>query len=222
MENADVKEAVRLHWDHRAATFDERPNHGIQSALQHEAWLLVLRRLTGTTRLHALDVGCGTGFLALLLAELGHHVTGVDFAPEMLVLAERKAVDAGLAVTWRLGDVETLPDADGTYDLLIARHLIWTLPDPAHAVREWQRVLRQGGRIVLIEGHHWERPRILTGYESIHTRLPFFGGVPGEQLAEFMRAEGLKDVMVQPLMDAALWGETPQRQRYMVTGQLGS
>jgi ubiquinone/menaquinone biosynthesis C-methylase UbiE len=97
-------------------------------------------------------VGCGTGFLTLLLAELGHNVTGVDIAPEMLELARKKAAQAGLDVELRLGDAEVLEDPDGRYDLIVARHVIWTLPNPAQAVREWLRVLKHDGRLALVEG----------------------------------------------------------------------
>jgi len=150
--DTDVKSLVRQHWDNRAPEFDNKPNHGIHSELQRQAWLDVLNRLAGPSPLRVLDLGCGTGFLTLLLAKLGHNVTGVVLAPEMLILARRKAAQARLNVELRLGDVEGLDDLDGTCDLIVARHLIWTLPNPAQAVREWLRVLKRGGRLALVEG----------------------------------------------------------------------
>ncbi|CCF83128.1 class I SAM-dependent methyltransferase [Nitrolancea hollandica] len=216
--NMDVKRVVKQHWGNRAAEFDAKPNHGLHSDTQHRAWLDVLYQLTGALTLQALDIGCGTGFLTLLLAELGHNVTGVDIAPEMLELARQKATQAGLAVEFRLGDAEKLEDTDDSYDLIVARHLIWTLPNPAQAVREWQRLLKPGGRLALVEGN-WGTPTAISEYEEIRSRLPFYGGLPSEQLTQFLQAQGLRNIVVQPLMDATLWGEEPQRPRYLVIAE---
>lgn len=68
----EIKRVVKAHWNDRAATFDDQPHHGLHSPAQREAWLAVLRRLTGGWALRVLDIGCGTGFLTLLLAELSH------------------------------------------------------------------------------------------------------------------------------------------------------
>lgn len=218
--DVDVKQRVRRHWSQRAAEFDERPHHGLHSEAQHQAWLTLLGQLAATSPARVLDLGCGTGFLSLMLSELGHTVTGIDISTDMIALAQEKAATAGRDVEWRVGDVEHLDDADGSYDLVVARHLIWTLPNPAQAVREWQRVLAPGGRVALVEGH-WENQQVNVDYEQIHTQLPFFGGVPSERLAQFLQEERLQDVAVEPLMDAVLWGEQPKRPRYLVTGRAG-
>lgn len=216
MGDDDVKNLVRQHWGGRAADFDERSHHGLHSVEQHRAWLAVLADLTGSTPIRVLDVGCGTGFLSLLLAELGHQVTGVDLTEEMIDLALQKAEKLGLDVEFRIGDAEQLSDADEVYDLIVARHLIWTLPNPTAAVREWTRVLQSGGRLALVEGNWGSNPAV--EYEQIHQRLPFYGGQPSERLTQFLAAEGFRDVIVKPLMDEVLWGEKPQYPRYLVTG----
>ncbi len=144
---------IRHHWDARAATFDNDPEHGLHSQDQREAWRDLLGRLAGSTPQRVVDVGCGTGFLALMVAEFGHTVTGIDFAPQMLNLARQKARHARLTVQFRLENAASLSDPDGTYDLVVARHVIWTQPDPARAVGEWVRVLRSAGRLALIESN---------------------------------------------------------------------
>lgn len=213
----EVKRRVKRHWGNRAATFDDAVNHGIHSRGQREAWLTVLRRLTDGQPLRVLDVGCGTGFLTLLLAELGCAATGIDIAPDMLARARGKAVEQGVSARFFEGDAEALPMADGAYDLVVERHVIWTLPHPDAALGEWRRVLRPGGRVALIEGYWGGRDRVQPDYEPIHEALPLYGGTPSDALAERLVAAGLQGVAVEPLLDAALWGEDVDRERYLIT-----
>ena len=217
-DHSDVKRLVAKHWSRRAADFDARPNHGLHNADQRAAWLQLLGDLTGAAPLDVLDVGCGTGFLALLLAELGHRAIGVDLSEEMLSHAREKAARAELAVSFRRGDAESLDAHDASIDFVVARHLIWTLPDPERAVREWRRILRWGGRLALIEGQFGNRT-VQPEYETIHQRLPFFGGPSAEHCATFLSRLGLQDVTVQPLMDPVLWGALPEFPRYLVVGR---
>jgi ubiquinone/menaquinone biosynthesis C-methylase UbiE len=151
-KDAEINTAIQHHWDNRAAKFDDDPCHGLHSPAQRQAWIEILRRLAGPTPISVLDVGCGTGFLALLFAELGHSVTGIDLAPGMLNLARQKAEQLHLNVRLRVENGAVIQDPDATYDLVIARHVIWVLPDPTLGIQEWLRVLRPGGRLALIEG----------------------------------------------------------------------
>lgn len=147
----EITEVIRHHWNWRAASFDRDLSHGLHSEQQRKAWLALLAQLAGPTPQRVLDAGCGTGFLALLLAELGHSVTGIDLSPQMIELARQKAARANLQVNFRVENAAALTDPDGTYDLIVERHVIWTLPDPVTGVREWMRVLRPGGRLAAIE-----------------------------------------------------------------------
>jgi len=96
-----IKELVRQHWDWRAADFDLEASHGLLNDTQSRAWHELMSRIAGEEALDVLDVGCGTGFLSLLLAELGHRVTGIDVADAMLTMARRKAAALGLTVDFR-------------------------------------------------------------------------------------------------------------------------
>ncbi len=213
----DVKKLVERHWDGRAETFDDEAHHGIHGEDQRERWLSVLGEWTDEAPQRVLDVGCGTGVISLLLAGLGHDVTGVDVAPAMLDRARAKARRAGLSVGFQRGDAEGLAVRDGAVDLVTARHLLWTLPDPAAAVEEWRRVVGPGGRILLIEGH-WDHPDPWDEYEAIHGDLPLYDGRPPGELREFLEAAGLRDVEHEPLDDPVLWGREPRHEYYAIAG----
>ena len=91
---SDVAAQVAAHWDRRAAHFDEDFGHSIRTPAERAAWDRLLDVvLDGRTGLDALDVGCGTGFITFELATRGHRVTGVDFAPRMIIEARRKAIE---------------------------------------------------------------------------------------------------------------------------------
>ncbi|NUC71427.1 class I SAM-dependent methyltransferase [Haloterrigena sp. SYSU A558-1] len=211
----DVKEVVRRYWNGRADSYDDDGISGVRADEQREAWLAVLRRWTGDPPRRVLDLGCGTGTISLLLAELGHDVSGVDLTPEMLERARAKAREAGLSIDFGLGDAEALPVPDDAYDVVTARHLIWTLPNPSKAIREWRRVVRPGGRIVLLEGH-WDFPEPWEEYREIHDDLPLYRGRPPGELVDFLADHGLERLEREPLMDATLWGENPEQELYVV------
>ncbi len=211
-----VKEQVAAHWDRRAAHFDEDFGHSIRTAAEHAAWDrifgLVLR---AQGALDALDVGSGTGFLSLELAARGHRVTGVDFAPSMIARAERKATDRGLTVRFEQADAEQLPFAPASFDLVISRHVLWTLPHPETAIDEWLRVLRPGARLVIVDGAVLDGSDCVTGaqpgcqenartspeYAAVGDRLPFLGGRPRQEIEALLRAHGLRNVASDPLTD---------------------
>lgn len=212
-----MKGIVREFWAGRAEEFDREPDHVLHSPVQHKCWLELLGRFTPGVPSQILDVGCGTGFLAFLYAEMGHAVTGVDLSAEMIAVARRKAQHQGIAATFQVGDAEAIQEPDDSFDLVIARHLLWTLPDPGRAVQEWLRVLRPNGRLVLIEGY-WGLGDLSGEYGRIHAQLPFFGGALGEEVAGFLRTCGVQDVRAEPLMAPDLWHEPPKYPRYLVSG----
>ena len=115
------------------------------------AWRTMLAGLLPAAPARVADLGCGTGTLALLLAEDGYAVDGVDFSPEMVRRAVAKT-EGEPAVTITEGDAFAPPLAAATYDVVLSRHVLWALPDPVEALRRWTALLRPDGRLVLVEG----------------------------------------------------------------------
>jgi SAM-dependent methyltransferase len=231
-----VKQQVAAHWGRRAAGFDADFGHSIRTAAERAAWDRILDLVVGGRgTLDALDVGCGTGFLSLELARRGHRVTGIDFAPQMLAEARKKAAAQGVAVRFEEGDAEQLPVAEGSFDLVMTRHVLWTLPHPEQAIDEWIRVLRPGGRLAAMDSQFDpsvlerspQNARSSAEYAGIGDRLPFLGGRPQSEIEALFRAHGLADVGGDPvadLVEAQLKRmteegmETRVRRRYIVWG----
>ncbi len=234
-----VKQQVAAHWDRRAAHFDEDFGHSIGSPAERAAWDRILNLVIPSgPSLDALDAGCGTGFLSLELAARGHRVSGIDFAPAMLTEARRKAAAQGVRVRFEAGDAEQLRFAPGSFDLAISRHVLWTLPHPEAAIDEWLRVLRPGGRLVIVDGSQHdntaappqrENARTSPEYAAIGDRLPFYGGRPREEIEALLRGHGLMNVAGDPLLDLVAAqtrrmveeGREPRpRERYVVWGDV--
>jgi hypothetical protein len=81
---SEISEQVRTYWDLDAATYDQSPGHSPRTALELAVWSAALRRLLPPPPARVLDVGAGTGFLAMLLARQGYRVSALDLSPGML------------------------------------------------------------------------------------------------------------------------------------------
>lgn len=194
--------AVAAYWDNAAATFDAEADHGLRSPAVRAAWAGRFVEWIPDDGVDVLDVGCGTGSLALLLAQQGHHVTGVDLSPAMVDRARAKL--AGHDATIVPGDA-TEPPVRGPFDVVVCRHLLWTLPRPTVALRRWVSLLRPGGQLVLIEGH-WNPGAANDG-------MPWWNGVSSDVLAAAL-GPLVARLYVDHLTDAAFWGHEIADERY--------
>lgn len=130
------------------------------------AALVEAAALTG--REHVLDLGCGAGHTARAVAPRAAHVTAVDVTPEMLAVAAGLARDRGLQnVELRHADVAALPFEDARFDLVTSRFSAHHYGDPARALAEAARVLRPGGRFLLIDTVAPEDAALDTFYNAV-------------------------------------------------------
>jgi len=140
-------------WHRGSGGYGRYVRNSMDARGESESWQKVLSEALGKDKLNILDVGTGPGIMAFQLARLGHDVTGVDMAEGMLNEARKNAELYGLDVKFQTGDAENLPFEDGIFDAIVSRWVLWTLPDPESALKEWIRVVRPGGHVVYIDGN---------------------------------------------------------------------
>ncbi len=121
-----MTEAVRAAWDAAAEPFDDQPDHGLLDPAVRAAWWSLLSQVLPSAPARVLDVGSGTGSVAVLLAERGYEVVGVDLAPRMVDRAARKARGHAVPVDFRVGDASQ-PPVEGRFDVVLGRHVLWVL-----------------------------------------------------------------------------------------------
>jgi ubiquinone/menaquinone biosynthesis C-methylase UbiE len=130
-------------------------------------WLLTLgrerafrERLVELARVEpgeaVLDVGCGTGTLAIAAKRRvgpAGEVHGIDASPEMIARARRKATKVGVDAVFQTEVVEALPFPDARFDVVLSTLMMHHLPRPARqqCVREIRRVLKPGGRVLVVD-----------------------------------------------------------------------
>jgi ubiquinone/menaquinone biosynthesis C-methylase UbiE len=151
--NYTLRDEIRDYWSARAATFDEQVGHEIFSEAERQAWLDLFRRHLGPGEGRAaLDLASGTGVISHLLDGLGFQVTGLDWSEAMLARARAKAEARGARIRFVMGDAECTLEKPASYDVIVTRHLVWTLVDPVAAFKEWHSLLKPGGKVLVVDG----------------------------------------------------------------------
>lgn len=124
-------------------------------------WVVEAAALTGTERV--LDVATGGGHTAFALAPHAAEVVALDLTQEMLTVAQKEAVKRHLdAIRFQKGDAQSLPFEDGSFDVVACRFAAHHFPHVRQAVQEWARVLKPGGKLVLVDSASPEEPEADT------------------------------------------------------------
>lgn len=180
MEN--ISQRIENYWDARSTDFSRVRREELASA-DFAAWNEVIAAHLPAGQLKVLDVGTGAGFFAVLLAKLGHSVTGIDMSTKMLAEAAKNAETFNVRADFRRMNAQALNFADETFDVVISRNLTWTLPDVVQAYREWRRVLKTGGVLMNFDSNYGDK-------NFLNEQTCAKGEVEDEMLVE---CQGIKD-----------------------------
>ncbi len=141
------------HWTERETVRQLAAQSGNITLAEELAWRDVLGRHfnTGRRTAHLLDIGTGTGWLPILLANRRLIATGLDSSEPLLDVARQRAWEAQKEVRFVLGSAENLQFPNAAYDIITAVNLLSDLDDPRAAVTSWERVLKPAGRLLIVE-----------------------------------------------------------------------
>jgi ubiquinone/menaquinone biosynthesis C-methylase UbiE len=156
----DVKATVQQQFTQVAVNYRTSSVHALGSDLQQ---MVALAALTGDE--DVLDAGCGAGHTAMAFAPHVHQVVAYDFTESMLeqvrsVAEERQLIN----VLTKQGDVESLPFPDAVFDLIVSRYSAHHWPHPVQALREFHRVLKPRGRLILDDIVSWDDAPVLDTF----------------------------------------------------------
>ncbi len=143
--SAERAQRLRRYWDKHARTYDKQMAF-FERRLFGDGRQWVCSQASGDV----LEVAIGTG-RNLPYYPHGAHLTGIEFSPAMLELARRQADQLGLVVDLRLGDAQALDLPDASFDAVVCTLSLCAIPDERRAVAEMKRVLRPGGRLLLLD-----------------------------------------------------------------------
>ncbi|MBB4955460.1 ubiquinone/menaquinone biosynthesis C-methylase UbiE [Agrobacterium vitis] len=224
--NYNLKDEIKAYWSARAETFDTQPGHEIFSEEERKAWhRLISRHLGAGEGRKVLDLASGTGVVSHLLDDLGFAVTGMDWAEPMLERARAKAKSRGRSIRFLMGDAENTMEPDASYDVITNRHLVWTLVNPLAAFKEWHRVLKDGGKVLIVDGdfvnpspiskftgvlaawlsrfglgpsrpHHGPAAALVETHKSILSRVYFSDGARADAVVALLKQAGFSSVTV--------------------------
>lgn len=224
MDDLQIKTEISNRWNNSAETYDTFVSHGIQTDEEKQLWMNAFSKTLPSIEksLRVLDVGCGTGAMGLIFAEMGHEVTGIDLSENMMDLGRLKASERNLSMNFLSGDAENPPFPENYFDVVINRHLLWTLPHPKKALSAWREVIRPGGRVIVIDGV-WndgsfgsnlrrnisqklgqifdpEKTEILDYSLQLQSTLPHLSGVSEEKAKTYFTEAGLDNLFVENLI----------------------
>ncbi len=155
----DIYLENKAYWQGRAQGYSE-VNKEELAGVQRKNWTSflnsqIIKQFPGRqlNTLRILDVGAGPGFISIILAEAGYQVTAIDFSEEMIKEAKKNAGVLSSKVTYVQGDAMELPFDNDSFDVVFSRNLTWNIPFPEKAYREWVRVLKKNGLMLVFDAN---------------------------------------------------------------------
>ncbi len=185
-DDARTQEVLRLRKENFETHGDRRQ---LVPGRSWAAWARALGHLLPP--LEVVDIGCGEGYLALEMARWARRVVGIDRSADVLERARALAARRHVRnVTWKKGDLTRLPLRDGAIDVALLSQSLHHTDDTAGAIAEAARVLRPGGRLLILDLREHDQAWVRTRFGDRHL------GFSSAELNTLLRRAGLSDVRV--------------------------
>ena len=206
---------VNSYWNSPLCLAEYDKNHAecIGAERDDAVWREEFKRYLPPAPAAVADIGCGTGFASLLLAELGYTVTGLDQAETMLASAREKAAQRKADIRFVQGDAMHPLLPAGSFDVVLSRWVYWTRPDPEAAARNALNLLRPGGMLAVFDGQWFkgkshtkddaakhtpanERDKLWADAytDELQSQLPLMRENPPEKVAAMLERAGYVNV----------------------------
>src|SRR2546421_1009531 len=206
-----LKVTLRKRQDKAREYFDELAGKFGRSYVPGRSWQALAHTLISLVpALTVADLGAGEGTLSQLLAKTARKVIAIDNSPKMVEFGSQLAKKHGFAnLEYRLGDIEDPPITKGTVDLAVLSQALHHAIHPERAIASAHRILRQGGRLVILDllSHRFERARELyadhwLGFSEVH-------------LHQLLEKNGFRDIDVRVVSRAK---QSPHFQTVFASG----
>jgi SAM-dependent methyltransferase len=203
------EQRVIAYWNEAADDY-VRGMPGTNPEEERVAWREEMERVLPPPPADVVDLGTGPGFLALLAADLGHRVRGIDSSEVMLVRARAEAERLGLPVVFEEGSAHDPPGAPKSCDAVVARNVFWLLAEPERTLAASFRLLRPGGRLAIFDvlwhragyepskpGDSWHERSQRHAIDEVMATLPLVAMPDTGPLEALVRAAGFVDLAVE-------------------------
>ena len=150
-----MKELIYQRWQESASNYGKSVLEELKNP--DSKWRKFLKEKANVKDgMKILEPGCGPGFISITLAGKGREVYGIDISDYMIEEARKNSEFMHSNALFQVMSGMDLEFDDSTFDMVISRNVVWTLEDPEQAYREWVRVLKQGGELIVFDAA-WNR-----------------------------------------------------------------
>ncbi len=162
---SEETERLKRHWESEAPTYDRRMGF-FERVLFGDGREWVCSRAFG----EVLEVAVGTGRNFTFYPQ-GVRLSGIDLSPAMLEIARKRTKELGVDADLREGDAQQLPFPDASFDTVVCTLSLCNIPDDRRAIAEMKRVLRPGGRLLLLD-HVRSSSKVWLAVQRVLEPLP--------------------------------------------------